>query len=26
MAEASSPPNLVLLVTDQQRQPQHWPS
>ncbi len=26
MSEPERPPNLVLLVTDQQRQPQHWPS
>ena len=26
MSDASPPPNLVLLVTDQQRQPQHWPT
>jgi choline-sulfatase len=25
MNETSCPPNLILLITDQQRQPQHWP-
>jgi choline-sulfatase len=25
MSGADRPPNLILLITDQQRQPQHWP-
>ncbi len=25
MSEPHRPPNLILLITDQQRQPQHWP-
>ncbi|MGA2452612.1 MAG: sulfatase-like hydrolase/transferase [Solirubrobacteraceae bacterium] len=25
MNEIARPPNLILLITDQQRQPQHWP-
>ncbi len=25
MTETATPPNLILLITDQQRQPQHWP-
>ena len=25
MTQSERPPNLVLLITDQQRQPQHWP-
>jgi choline-sulfatase len=25
MSDAGRPPNLILLITDQQRQPQHWP-
>ena len=25
MTDDDRPPNLVLLVTDQQRAPQHWP-
>lgn len=25
MSEPDRPPNLILLITDQQRQPQHWP-
>jgi arylsulfatase A-like enzyme len=26
MNETARPPNLILLITDQQRQPQHWPA
>ena len=25
MSDDGRPPNLLLLITDQQRQPQHWP-
>lgn len=26
MSDTDRPPNLILLITDQQRQPQHWPA